>query len=327
MERETIDREKLTAYLLGKLSAEEQDALAEQYFIDDELYDQLLEVKADLIDQYARGQLPAADRLRLESYLDKLPDGWQEVAVARALVKVIDQEGAVEKPAPVRAAAASLAPEPVGWRQTLVAWLAHPVPALAMAAGLIALGGATIWLIQSSSDHEQLLAQMRERDAQQEQSLREAERKLAEEQNSNTQLRQELEREKQLRETRPPAQSPVVSLPMISWLLSPTLVRDPSQPVETVRLDPRAKTVKLIIPDRGKQKYTGYEVELKTEDGRQILWKDNQPNTPPARSGQNIIFYRPASEFTDPNSYKLTLTLISDQETKIRDYYFTVTRR
>jgi anti-sigma factor RsiW len=324
MEQKTIDREKLTAYLLGKLSAEEQDAIAEQYFIDDELYDQLLEVKADLIDQYARGQLPAADRRQFESYLDKLPDGWREVAVARALVKVIDKEEAVEKPVTVQTAAASLATEPSGWRQTLAGWLAQPVPALVMAIGLIALGGATIWLIQSSRDKEQMLAQMQQRDAQKEQSLREAERKLVEEQTSNAQLRQELEREKQLRETAPAVQSPAVSLPMILWPLSSPLLRDPSQPSETVRLDPRAKTVKLAIPARGKQKYTGYEVELKTEDGKQILWKDNQPNTAPIRKGPNIVFYRPAREFAEA-SYKLTLTLISDQETKTRDYYFTVT--
>jgi anti-sigma factor RsiW len=331
MEQKTIDREKLTAYLLGKLSAEEQDAVAEQYFIDDELYDQLLEVKADLIDQYARGQLPAADRRQFESYLDKLPGGWREVAVARALVKVIDRESPAGKPATAQTAAASLAPEPAGWRQTFAGWLAQPVPALVMATGLIVLGGALIWLIlryqQLSHDREQMLAQMQQRDAQQTQSLRETERKLAEEQTSNAQLRQELESERQLRETTPSVQSPAVSRPMISWLLSATVVRDPSQPSETVRLDPKAKTVKLTIPMRGKQTYTGYEVELKTEDGKQILWKDNQPNTPPMRSGQNIVFYRPASEFADPNSYKLTLTLISKEETKTRDYYFTVARR
>jgi anti-sigma factor RsiW len=327
MEQKTIDREKLTAYLLGKLSAEEQDAVAEQYFIDDEFYDQLLEVKADLIDQYARGQLPAADRRQFESYLDKLPDGWREVAVARAMAEVVDRESAVGKPATVQTAAASLTTKPVGWRQTLAGWLAQPVPALAMATGLIVLGGATIWLIQSSHDQEQLLAQMQQRDVQQTQSLREAERKLAEEQTSNAQLRQELERERQLRATAPSVQPPAISQPMIFWLLSSTVIRDPSQPSETVRLDPKAKTVKLTIPVRGKQTYTGYEVELKTEDGRQILWKDNQPNTPPMRSGQNIVFYRPAREFADPNSYKLTLTLISKEETRTRDYYFTVARR
>jgi len=323
MEQKIADREKLTAYLLGKLSGEEQDALAEQYFIDDELFDRLLEVKADLIDQYVRGQLPAADRPQLESYLDKLPDGWREVSVARALIEVIDEENAIEKPVAIQTVAASLATEPSGWRQTFAAWLAQPVPAFVMVTGLIVLGGALIWLIQLSHDKEQLLAQTQQREARQERSLREVERKLAEEQTSNAQLRQELERERRLREPQAPVQSPAVSSPMISWLLSSTAIRDPGQPSETVRLDPKAKTVALIIPVRGKQKYTGYEVELKTEDGKRILWKDSLPNTPPIRSGQNIVFYRPAREFAEA-SYKLTLTLISDQETRTRDYYFTV---
>jgi hypothetical protein len=330
MERKTIDREKLTAYLLGKLSGEEQDAIAEQYFIDDESFDRLLEVKADLMDQYARGQLPAGDHARLESYLDTLPDGWHEVAVARALTKVIDEEEAVEKPETIQSAVVPQASEPVGLRQRLAALLAQPVPALVMASGLIALGGALVWMSQRngqlSHDKEQLLAQMRERDTLHEQSLRGEQRKLTEEQSRAAQLQQELEREKQLREAQPPVQSPAISLPMIRWSLSSMLVRDPGQPAETVRLDPKAKTIALIIPVRGQQEYTGYEVELKTEDGKHILWKDSQPNSPPIRSGQNIIFHRPAREFVE-TSYKLTLTLFSAGESRTRDYYFTVVKQ
>ncbi|MGH9837538.1 MAG: hypothetical protein ACREEM_02005 [Blastocatellia bacterium] len=332
MEQKTVDREKLTAYLLGRLPVEEQDALAEQYFTDDELFDRLLEVKADLMDQYARGQLPAADRPQLESYLDKQPDGWRELAVARALTKVIDAEDTAGKPETIRPVAVSPAPEPVGWRQMLVDWVARPVPALAMATGLIVLGSLLTWLIlrnwQLNHDKEQLLAQMQQRDARQEQTQRETERKLAEVEARATQSEMELqEREKQLREVQASFQSPAVASPMIPWLMSSASLRGPGQPPDTVRLDPKAKTIALTIPVRGNQRYTGYEVELKTEDGnKQILWKDSQPYTPPIRRGENVIFHRPAKEFAQ-TSYKLTLTLISAGQPKTRDYYFTVVKQ
>jgi hypothetical protein len=330
MESDIVDRQKLTAYLLGTLPEGEQDKLAERYFVDDTLFEQLLEVELELIDMYVRDQLSAEDRLRLESYLNSLPDGWHKVTVARALVKVIDEERLDAQAETIRPAAALPVSKSVGLWQTLFGWLTQPVPAFVMATGLILFVGALIWLIlrnqHLSQDKEQLLAQMQQREARQEQSLREVERKLSDEQARATQLQQELEREKQLREAQPPVPSPALSLPMISWPLSSTAVRDPSKPAETVRLNPRAKTVALVIPVKGKQNYTGYEVELKTEDGKQILWKDSQPHIPPIRSGQNIVFHRPASQFTEA-SYKLTLTLISDKETKTRDYYFAVVKQ
>lgn len=89
MESELADRQKLVAYLLGTLPEEEREELAERYFVDDALYEQLLEIETDLIDRYVRGQLSAEDRRRLESYLNSLPDGQNKVAVARALAQVI----------------------------------------------------------------------------------------------------------------------------------------------------------------------------------------------------------------------------------------------
>ncbi|MGH9767793.1 MAG: hypothetical protein ACREAB_10205 [Blastocatellia bacterium] len=330
MESKTVDRQKLTAYLLGALPETEQEAIAEQYFTNDELFEMLLEVESDLIRQYVRGDLPAEDRPRLESYLQVLPDGREKVAFAQISAQISPEDRAAAEAMLFEAPAADQrSAQTTGLRQPLVAivaWLAQPVPALVMVTGLLVLGGV-IWMFlynRMSQEKEQLLAQMRQRNAQQTQSLREAERKLAEEQTRGAQLQRELEREKLLRKTQPTVQSPALSLPMISWLLSSTAIRDPGQPSETVRLDPNAKTVALVIPAKGRRKYTGYEVQLRTEDGGRILWKDSQPDTPPLRSGQNIVFYRPAKEF-DEASYKLTLTLISDQETQTRDYYFTVT--
>lgn len=329
MKTKTIDRQKLTAYLLGTLPEAEQEQIAEQYFINDELFEQLLEVENDLIRQYARGRLRPKDRLRFESYLKILPEGRREVAFTRALSQIIPEERAdtgtplSEEPAPA-VVVEQYPARTAGLWQTLTGWLAQPAPAWVTAVGLIALGGV-IWLFiynrQLSNSNERLLAQMRERDARQTQSLVEVERKFTEEQTRNAQLRQELERLH--RKTQAPVQAPAFPSPRITWLLSSLKVRGSDQSSEALRLDRKAKTVALIIPDEGKRKYAGYKVELRTEDGRRILWKDNQPYTPPMRREKDIVFYRPASEFVAA-SYKLTLTLINSQETTTRDYYFTV---
>jgi hypothetical protein len=213
-----------------------------------------------------------------------------------------------------------------GLAQTMAAWLAQPVPALVTLAGLTALGGV-IWLFlysqQLRNGNDLLLAQMRERDARQTESVVEIERKLAEERTRSDRLQQELEIEKRRRETRPPDRTPAFPSPMIVWSLSPLAVRGSGQASEALRLDRKAKTVALVIPDNGRRKYTGYKVELRIEDSGRTLLIDSQPYIPPARRGRDIVFYRSATEF-EAASYKLTVTLISLQETTTRDYYFTV---
>jgi uncharacterized protein (DUF2236 family) len=89
MNEEADLRRVLADYLLGKLSEAEREQLADRYFEDDALFDQLLEAENDLLDRYVRNQLHPNDRHRFELYVDKLPDGRHEVAVATALLKAI----------------------------------------------------------------------------------------------------------------------------------------------------------------------------------------------------------------------------------------------
>jgi hypothetical protein len=61
--------DEMRAYLLGTLDAGRQTSLEEQIFDDEEAYDALLDARYDLLDDYARGTLPAVERERVAQRL------------------------------------------------------------------------------------------------------------------------------------------------------------------------------------------------------------------------------------------------------------------
>jgi hypothetical protein len=330
MKSETVDRRKLTAYLLGTLPEAEQDAIAEAHLTDAGVFEQLLEVENDLIDDYVRGRLTAVERRQFEGYLNSLPDGWHKVAVARALIEVVAEESATTAPP---------ADEPADGKWSLRAWLKSRALVPATAVALLLCGAGLIYLLrgnrelrqanqQLSQANEQLRAESGQRAAQDEQLRREAQemaRRLAAEQQraaaSESELERERRRAKQLRASAGTGSAP---LPLITWPLAANTLRDPAAAPGEVKLKAGARTVALTIPVTRAERYVGYEVVLQTRDGRERLWQERLPRTPPPRRGSEIVLHRPAGQFT-AGSYKLTLTLKrADGTHTTHDYYFTV---
>ena len=68
MADKVVDQEMIERYLLGELSPDEQAELEALYFSDAELLDRIDAAEDDLIDDYVRRELPAAQRMRFESY-------------------------------------------------------------------------------------------------------------------------------------------------------------------------------------------------------------------------------------------------------------------
>jgi hypothetical protein len=73
----------LTRYLLGDLTPAERDQLEEEYFSNDELFLELLEVKDQLTGKYLNGQLTESDRARFEKHLLAQPDCRKEMEIER----------------------------------------------------------------------------------------------------------------------------------------------------------------------------------------------------------------------------------------------------
>jgi hypothetical protein len=105
-------------YLLHKMPEAERDSFEEQYFDDSEIYDQIREVEAELLDGHARGELSASQRELVEKYLLTSSLQRQKLLVARTLARRF--------PSPARRSAP--------WRS------------IAAAAAIVLLAGGVAWL-------------------------------------------------------------------------------------------------------------------------------------------------------------------------------------
>jgi hypothetical protein len=124
-----MNRENMIAYLLHKGSEAELDAFEDLWISDDEIYAELQEVEAELLDAYAKGAVAAQDRERIEKYLLVSPQQHRKLLFARMLTKALP-DGRRSRPAPWLAAAAAL---------------------------IVMLAGAAVWLaIQNASLRREL---------------------------------------------------------------------------------------------------------------------------------------------------------------------------
>ncbi len=101
----------MTQYWLGELSPEAEQRLEDRYFADDDLFEQLLAVKEELFDAYARGELSEAERERFEQHLLQSPKGSEELEFARGFTGALDREIAENAAAP-DSAESPTAPDP-----------------------------------------------------------------------------------------------------------------------------------------------------------------------------------------------------------------------
>jgi anti-sigma factor RsiW len=98
MDRTQGPEDLIKRYLLGELTAAEQTALEDEYFLDRAKYDQFRQAEDDLIDSYARGALAPADRERFEEAYLANPQRLRHVKFSRAFVRVMDEELSARSP-------------------------------------------------------------------------------------------------------------------------------------------------------------------------------------------------------------------------------------
>lgn len=91
MAQQEHEDERLRRYLLGTLPAREQMLLEDAYLTDDELFEQLNAVEAELVDAYVMGELQRDDRVRFEERYLGSPEQRQRVAFARQLHEPSDK--------------------------------------------------------------------------------------------------------------------------------------------------------------------------------------------------------------------------------------------
>jgi hypothetical protein len=319
-----MDRQMLTEYILGTMLEADRLALAERYFADDELFDQLLLVESDLLDQYVRGQLGPDKRERFERYLHRLPDHRHKVGVATALMKVVSEKQPV----------IPTLPTPDSWWHSILKPVQKPQVVLLYSLGIVPLISvvAVICLIiygkQLSRENEQLqtaIAQLSARQQTLEQNAQTFEQQRTDQLARIGQLQKDLQLEQQ-RSTEQAQQiarlQTVSSPPPLRVEL--TAASRNSSIHDQVRLNPDTRSVLLIVPMEGRKKYSNYRVVIRTTDGEPV-WE--KYSAQPPRVGKGIIL-RLATSQLPPGSYKLTLILNTADGTEIAsDYYFAVVKQ
>jgi anti-sigma factor RsiW len=320
MEEAGDNRQMLIAYILGTMPEADRLALAERYLADDELFDQLIMVENDLLDQYVSGRLGPQERIRFERYLHRLPDGQHKIGVATALMKVVSEEQQAAQSNPDLRVHSRL--------------VAAPRPQLArlysLAAMLMVAMIGVIWLILHSNQLRQENARLRVRVAElaAEQQALQQDANSFRDQHAAQQARLEL-LQKDLENEQRRSQTQAQQIARMNALHSPLTVlglsaasRDPSIP-DLLHLPAGTRYFSLVAPVEGRKKYTGYHAVVQTTKGK-LIWEKH--STRPRGIGKDISF-RLASSQLPPASYKLTLILKTTDGTEIaRDYYFTVVK-
>jgi hypothetical protein len=290
-------RHRMTQYLLGDMSGDEQTAFEEQYFDDPRVFEQLAAAETQLVDDYVRGRLAPGARQRFEQVYLTDPRRCERVRFAEALADRVDR-------AETGAAAATQLPGTPRWRTWVESFRAPgPALALALASLLILFGGA--WMVVESIRSRQEAARI-------ETARLERERRA-----------RVLREESAARPARPPQPEPdspadqpgasakgipptrpAPSIVTFALAVGPGARSAGTGPPATLVIPPETDEVRLQLTLR-EHEYPAYRVIVRAVGGREILRRtDTRPG--PSSSSARLGFTIPASRLA-AGDYILTL--------------------
>jgi hypothetical protein len=250
---ERIEEREMRQYWLGELAPEAERRLEERSFADEELFDQLLGVREELFDAYARGELNKADRECFERNLLQSSSDRAQLEFTRSFVGALDSEIATTNHAGAESAK---------W-QTMGDWMRLPrlAWAIACAAALVGIG----WLISDNISLRGQIAQLQSEQAAQRQHTRELEERLAQAGSGAV--------------TQPtpqpvPSPSPVApggkeSLPAGILPVTLMLRNLRGEGGEAIRLKPETRTLRFKLLIDPSDVFPGYQLTL-TQNGREV---------------------------------------------------------
>jgi hypothetical protein len=274
----------MTRYLTGAATEEQCVEVEERFLRDAEYLKQLRALECEIVDDYARGDMPATERRCFERRALASPQGRERVARARKLHAQLDLIAAE-----VRAAAEERATAPLtaGSRESLWeklrARLFAPAPvlryAMAAAAALVALGG--LWLLREEGLSQRVAQLTAERDLamQSEKNLQERfavergeltsqlkneQRRLADEISRNDRMQDEMRRR-----LAGPSGHPVPEGDFVELALASGIERDSGEP-RRLRIPMGLRMVKLQLELDPSVSHRAYQVELSAAGGAQV---------------------------------------------------------
>jgi hypothetical protein len=329
----------MTRYLLGAATEEECVEVEERFLRDAEYLKQLRALECELMDDYARGEMPASERRSFERRALASPQGRQQVARARKLHAQLDRVATEERDAYEGREAAPLiaGPRESLWEK-LRSRLFTPAPALqygmATAALLLLLGG--LWLLREARLSQQQIAQLNgERDSlrQSEKNLQERlaaqrgegqrlasqleneQRRLAAERLRNAQIQQKMQEISD--------QAPAPPIPkgdFVELALASGIERNTGDP-RRLRIPMGVSRVKLQLELDPSINHRSYRVELNTAGGAQV-WVRGGLTAQRADWGRFITLILPTSVL-QAGEYELILSGLTDErKSEVAGYYY-----
>lgn len=271
-----INNETLIArYLLGELPEDQQVEIEDRAFADKDFLASITAVENDLIDEYVRGELSAADRQLFETRFLASAERRKRVEFATALRTVVSESAVPEKKLIHDVPRWS-------WRDSLYAFLngLNPAARLAFVAATILLIVGAAWLFAETLRLRRQVNQLQaeKQSGQGLQQTLDAERKRNEELNArlNQEKQQREQTDESLRqltettEATKPAPPPVFA----SLTLLPGLSRGGGQK-PNLDLSNDVRLVRLQIGIDPEEQYKSFAVELRTVAGRGVWNREN----------------------------------------------------
>jgi hypothetical protein len=279
------EEQLMTRYLLGAATEEQCVEVEERFLRDAEYLKQLLALECEVIDDYARGEMPAPERQCFERRALASPQGREQVARARKLQAQLDRVVSEARAASEEQATAPLiaAPRESLWEK-LRSRLFMPAPVfrygMAATASLLLLGG--LWLLREALLSRQQIAQLTaERDVarRNEKELQERFAARQEEltsrlENEKRQLDAELSHSAQMqremwRLRAQPSAPPIPKGDFVELALTSGIERNSGEP-RRLRIPMSVRMVKLQLELDPSVNHRDYRVELTTAGGAQV---------------------------------------------------------
>jgi hypothetical protein len=367
MKQADLNEDLLARYLLGELTEEEQVRIEERAFGDPETLAQMLAVENDLVDEYARGELPGEARRRFEQKFLNSAERRRKIEFAGTLARLDPTSFSV--PADASAAGnAGAAPAfstfdatqnssaPASrWKSFLDSLARFPLtPRLSFAALLLVLlvGGALFLTNRQRRDDKILVRQTGQTSPRPASSpditnnatpLTQIARPpvAVAPTPESTESAQNHQPDSEASGKRSPAQrngeqaSPArkVNRPAPSGLSVATLVfssgmlRGENDQAKKFLLPPTATGARLTFALEKGDEYKSYQVELRAADGSPVF-QSGRLTARAARAGLSLTLSLPARKLP-AGSYEALLRGVADggRSHLIGDYYFDVVNR
>lgn len=312
---EPDDDKRLTGYLLGQLSEEEQLQVEAEFFADDTAHQQLLALEDELLYEFLQGRLTPEQGALFQAKFLVGEDSPARVALARAILEKAAQDSRQASPSSngTGRLAAGLLP-------FLAAVPRRPAFSYAAAVAAVVTVGVLGWMIVETvrlrSEVGQLASEQNRRQRQLEQLINrqvDPVRQLEEERSRRR------DRELQVAQKNLPAAS-------VALLLSPGLVRGSAAPAR-ITLAPDAAQLNVNLQLEAAELAQRYRAILRSATGAE-LWNQRGLRPQQGRPGPFVRVTLPARQLT-AGDYELALgtTGASGRFEEVADYYFTVVRK